>query len=124
MTNSRQGLVWVATIPEGLRCSDQSRYPRVLSHLVGQVAVMLEGVQCSSLVKMRLRGGELSKKEQCFPQHCMNHEGQSGILLSLRDEEELFPQGERCGVIPSHIVKCPQPKQDLRDLQRLPHLQT
>ena len=54
----------------------------------------------------------------------MDQEGQGGILLSLGDGEELFPQGERRCVIPSHCVKCPQPKQDLRDLERLPHLQT
>ena len=54
----------------------------------------------------------------------MDHEGQGGILLSLGDGEKLFPQGERRRVIPSRSVKCPQPIQDLRDLERLPHLQT
>ena len=51
---------------------------------------------------MRLRGGELSEPEQGSPQHCMDHEGQGGILLSVGDGEELFPQGERRCVIPSH----------------------
>ena len=54
----------------------------------------------------------------------MGHEGQGGILLSLGDGKELFPQGARRGVIPSHCVKYPQPIQDLRDLERLPYLQT
>src|SRR5438045_832992 len=54
----------------------------------------------------------------------MGYEGQGGILLSVGDGEELFPQGARRGVIPSRRVKCKQPKQDLRDLEWLPHLQT
>jgi hypothetical protein len=73
---------------------------------------------------MRLRGDKLSKPVQCYPHHCMDHEGQGGILLSLCEGEELFPQGERRGVMPSYCVKCPPPKQDLRELERLPHLQT
>ena len=54
----------------------------------------------------------------------MGYEGQGGILLSVGDGEELFPQGERRGEIPSRGVKCTQPIQDLRDLERLSHLQT
>ncbi len=54
----------------------------------------------------------------------MDHEGQRGILLSMGDGENLFPQGEHHCVIPAHCVKCPQPIQDLRNLERLAHLQT
>ena len=92
--------------------------------MVSQVAVELGIVESSSLVMMRLRGGELSEPEQCIPHQCMGHEGQGGILLSVGDGEALFPQGERCGVIPSHCIKSPLPVQDLRDLERLPYLQT
>jgi hypothetical protein len=60
--------------------------------MVGQVAVALGVVESTGLVKMRLRGGELSKPAQCYPQHCMGHEEQGRILLSLRDGEDLFPK--------------------------------
>src|SRR3712207_2370012 len=54
----------------------------------------------------------------------MSHEGQGGILLSVGDGEALFPQGERRSVISSHGIKSPPPMQDLRDLERIPYLQT
>jgi hypothetical protein len=47
----------------------------------------------------------------------MDHEGQGSILLSVRDGEELLPQGTCCGVISSRSVKYPPPTQDLRDLE-------
>jgi hypothetical protein len=85
---------------------------------------VLRVVESKGLLQMRLRGGELSAPVQCSPQHCMDYEGQGGIRLSMGDGEELFPQGERRCEIPSHYVKCPPPIQDLRDLERLPHLRT
>ena len=122
--DSLQGLVWVATTPEGLRCIGQSTQPRVLSDMVGQVAVALAVVERKRLLKMRMRGGELSDKAQGSPQHGMNHAGHGGILLSFCEGEELFPQGERRCEISSHAVIRIQSKQDLCDLERLTHLQT
>jgi hypothetical protein len=124
VTGSLQGLVWVATTPEGLCDIGQRHYPRILSHMVGQVAVGLEVVEGKSLLQMRLRGSELAEPAQGSPQQCMHHEGQGGILLSLRNGEELFPHGERRGVIPACYIRSPQSKQEVRDLERLPHLQT
>src|SRR5262245_40257409 len=86
--------------------------------------VVLEIVASKGLVKMCLRGGELPEQVQGYPYHRLDREEQRGILLSLRDGEELFPQGACCGVIPSRSVKCKQPIQDLRDLERLRYLQT
>src|SRR4026207_2015564 len=54
----------------------------------------------------------------------MSHKGQGRIMLLVSDIKELFSQGECRCEIPSRSVKCQLPIRDLRDLERLSHLQT
>ncbi len=63
MADLLNGLVWVAAMPESLRCIDQCHRPEVLSHMIDEVAVV-GVVESNGLVQMRLRGGEIAEPEK------------------------------------------------------------
>src|SRR5262245_30225418 len=120
-----QGLVRIAKTPQSPSNTVPGAHPRVMPGVEkGLGAVVLGIVEGPGLLYVSLGRGELSKIEQDRPQRMPGLQEERGVLGTLGQAEELFPQLTGPRVLRPPKMKRKQSHEHREELRRLPHLLT
>src|SRR5215831_13698739 len=118
----REGLVWIAELPEGPGDIGEAPRPEVQAIAEGQMMVLLALYERQPLLQVYSTRGKLSTVVFCSPQCMAGHQQERRILHALGQTEALLGHLPRGLVLSPHEVKPPQPPLDREALWRLSHL--
>src|SRR5262249_37742444 len=115
----REGLVWIAKLPEGPGDIGEAPRPEVQAIAEGQMLVLLAIIERQPVFQLYSTGGNLSRVVFCSPQCMAGPHYERRILTAWGQTEALLGHPPRGLVLPPHEVKPPQPPLDREALWRL-----
>ena len=124
LVEAGQGLLRVPQQPEGHRGTGSAGNTRIVAHAEHRRTALVWRVACDAFLQVLAGSRQRAKQEPRCPEGIVGDDSERGVVGTLRQAQQRFPDlSRRVQLWPSHI-KPPQAKQDRNELWRLADLLT